>query len=311
LAEALQRDAAFVLAEDEGQLGVATPDRFFAPYFVEDGVGTWTELNLSIVEVAASIVGEACLGMIAYDAAATDDAGLSELADAYDDSSDFRVVVWPTDLDEHRAAGDDLARYAEFVRRLAASDRQPVAAYGGFFAVLLQFKGLAGFSHGLGYGDKRDLEPVLGGGLPPARYYLPGLRDGVSPADLPLLVRGMNESDVLSLVCDCAICSGLLEQGGVPRFLAELTDTEEHVNARRRVVSVATPKVYKLTRYHFLQARAHEVAWVSETESWADVESIVRAGSEWVADRLGSRAVAHIERWLVAARPSKEDPEAT
>jgi hypothetical protein len=303
LASALRDDAAFLLAEDEGQLAVATPDRYFAPYFVEDGLGTWTETNLRMLQRAVDLVGEACVALLAYDALAVDDDAAVLLASSYADAGEFNVVIWPTDLDEHKAAQDDLTRYASIVRSLAESGHSPIAAYGGFFAVLLQFKGLAGFTHGLGYGDKRDLEPVLGGGLPPARYYLPGLRDGVAPADLPFLVRGLTEAQVLAQVCDCAICQGLIERGGVANFLSELTDTDEHVNVRGRITSVATSRVYKLTRYHFLQARAKEVAWVGDARDWASVQETVRSASDWVRVRLGSRSIAHIERWLTAAAP--------
>ena len=253
LRRALDSDAAFLSSPIAA--GLAAPSRILAPYFVEDFVTGWSPTNLLLL----GFVDSDALAMCAYDSRRARQENVVNLANQFAEQQ-HDVVIWPTDFDEHRSDTDELRRYAYLVGRLAASGRSPRAAYGGFFALLLAFRGLVGLTHGVGYGDKRDLEPVVGGGLPPARFYLPAVRDLVSISDLVLLASGLTDGEFLSEVCDCTICRGLLSRGGVGGLVASLTETEDRTSSSRRVVAVSTPRVYSLTRFHFLEARAREVS---------------------------------------------------
>jgi hypothetical protein len=307
LQAALVENAVFIEGDAAGEHDASLlPDLLFAPYFVDDFTGTWNQVNLDALAIGAEIAGTKAAAILAWTSHVARPDQLMQLARAYADSEIRTVFLWPTDLDEHRAAVPALEDYAETVRII--SEKKTVhASYGGFFAILLSYRGLSGVSHGVGYGDKRDLEPVGGGGLPPARYYLRAVRDGVSLGSLPIIVAGLTQSEFLRRVCDCAICVGLLQAGGVRGLVQELTATELRTTPNRGLIEVATPRVYQLTRFHFLLNRHREFDEVQRL-GFPEIASGMREDAAWIAGRLGPQVVRHIEGWLEVANPGRSLP---
>ncbi|AZH77194.1 hypothetical protein CSX12_01320 [Microbacterium sp. Y-01] len=76
------------------------------------------------------------------------------------------------------------------------------ALYGGFFSVLLGSYGLAGSSHGIGFGESRDWVELPSSGAPPARYYVPRLHRYVA-VDLAEIIWSQFPD---LIVCDCREC---------------------------------------------------------------------------------------------------------
>jgi hypothetical protein len=297
LGDTLSEDAAFVLGDLEPRVAAALPEWTFAPYFINDYKQDWLSVNIRSLELAEDEPGPSVAAVLAYDTRRSSREYLLSTALAYGDEVSRATFVWASNLDEHRSAMDQLADYACLVRQLASQGQRPIAAYGGFFGMLLSFRGMTGVAHGVGYGDRRDLEPVVGGGLPPATFYVRSIRDAVSVGDLTFLAADLTEADFRRWICDCTICEGLLARGGVSGLIASLTETDDHISEKGNLVSIATPRVYQLTRFHYLLNRAEEVRWVSSSDL-DTVAGELRAGAGWASQRLGPAALGHIDRWL-------------
>lgn len=295
LSRALAENVEFLGTEDVANL---VPALILAPYFVDEFDGVWGTINRRSLEFAAEVAGERAGGVIAYDSRSADEGRLRDLAKAYSDAPVQNYFVWPTDLDEHHAAEITLSSYAAFVERLVGAGKSLVAFYGGFFALLLSYRGLSGVSHGVAYGDKRGMEPVAGGGLPPPMYYVRAVRDVIRIGDLPILAAGLSPEEFRERLCNCVICDGLLKQGGVDKVIDELTQTEYRTTARGELREVFAGSVYKLVKFHFLLNRADEVHEVSQPLE--QVTGRMTREASWVASRLGPRSVAHITRWIKA-----------
>lgn len=167
---------------------------------------------------------------------------------------------------------------------------------------MLAFRGMRGLAHGPGYGDKRNLEPVTGGGVPPAMFYLRPLRDSIPVGSLPAVIGTLSEAEYREQVCGCPICSGLLKHG-VSGLVAQLTETELRATPVRGPIEVSTPFVYRACRFHFMFNRAAEVEHVNSLTLFGELESELHDNRDWIAARLGRGAARHLDLWLTAANP--------
>lgn len=303
LRQALDENADFVGSPLHAESQWLTPARIVAPYFVDDASSRWREINLQMIGQTVAQRRESAAGMVAFDATDLNDVMAEQLARHYGQTGATTLWTWPADLDEHSSATSVLGAYAFLVQRLTVQGVRVLAAYGGFFALLLTYSGLAGLSHGLGYGDKRRVEPVVGGGLPPARYYLWPLRDSVSMATFAVVCAGLTDAEYRTYICSCPICDGLLRSGGVSNLIAELTASELRPSPSRGMVEVATPRVYRMSRFHFLFNRRREVELMRAAIPYEELSQQLMAEGEWVAERIGWNAVRHLERWIRAATP--------
>jgi hypothetical protein len=297
IGNALADDAAFLTSELSDRAKWVGPHATLAPYFVEDFRDGWRNVNVRSLSTHASATRDLRGGAIGVDSRQLTPQNIAELAGTYAETDLDQAFMWLTNFDEHAATVGQLAGYARLTQFLASQGKAMMASYGGFYSLLLAFRGLAGSSHGIGYGDKRDLEPLVGGGLPPARYYLRPVRDFVSLADLGLVAAGISEDEFRSRICQCTICEGLLREGGVDGLIEQFTETEDRLTATGRVVAVATPRAYRLTRFHYMSVRAEEFDLIRNTETLNLVLGTLVAESRWVEGRLGLRATAHIGRW--------------
>ncbi len=298
LESALAEDVAFIT----GGMAGLRPHFLIPPYFVNSAPDDWIDVNTEAIRLAAP-VAESMLALFAYDSRRVTGQSLVSLGLRYADSDAMKLLIWPTNLDEHRSAGSVLGDYASVVRQLTRAGKRVTAAYGGFFGLLLAFAGMSGVVHGVGYGDKRDLEPVVGGGLPPATYYVRALRDAVPVGDLAFLVRGLSVDDFKRWVCDCVICSEILSAGGVERLVRDYSETEDRQSASGDMLAVPTARVYRATRFHYLANRAREFEWIGTAHSFEEVKRLLLEEERWAAGRLGIPATSHIRRWIDAIEP--------
>ncbi len=266
--------------------------------------GNWREINLALIAATAKLVGDLAVGVVAFDSRQATMGTASELAVAYGAAPVGELMLWPTNFDEHNSPRASLEMYASLVRQLAGAGKKPIASYGGFYAMMLSYLGMEGVSHGLGYGDKRDLEPIVGGGLPPARFYLRAVRDSIGMGELAVVAAGLSEDVFRRDVCDCVICDGLLRRGGVTHLITEFTKTETRRTPVRGLMEIATPRVYRMARFHFLENRGREIDEVRESASFDDLATGVLQRSVWAKAKLGAAAVAHLQRWVETARPN-------
>lgn len=179
------------------------PEYILPPYFMTNGRDGWWEASGRLWQRTlhhAALAGAE--GMVRRVVATTDAAALEQLLPGIDDPE---VVIWVSNLDEFRLESEAaLVSYSRAIAGAGASGQRLFALYGGFFAVLVSRFGLAGASHGIGFGEHRDWVELPSSGAPPARYYVPRLHRyvGVDIAttiwqQFPELIR-----------CDCSECRG-------------------------------------------------------------------------------------------------------
>jgi len=248
LNEAISQSVDFLMAETE--IEPLVPTRFIAPYFHLSGDLEWLPINIALANRACNIEPATwvvvCLDSVLLDSTTIIDSLVSE----YSSLTTPGYLLWATDFEEERATGGQIRGLQHLIRGLSQNEaKQVINMFGGYFSCLLADCGLTGISHGLGYGERRDIIPVLGGGLPPAKYYLPAIHQHIRIDQFAAIVSELDDNS-FPQVCNCAICSGLLRQG--LRYLTQqytAIDTKI-VNGRYR--QVATPQVYRLTRFHYL-----------------------------------------------------------
>jgi hypothetical protein len=127
---------------------------------------------------------------------------LGELLTGVD--GDERVVVWVSGLQELEYSDDSLEAYGRALAEASKRGQDTFALYGGFFSVLLASVGLAGSSHGIGYGEYRDWIELPQSGPPPARYYLRQLHRYVSQE----MAYQIWLRDRALVECRCQECQG-------------------------------------------------------------------------------------------------------
>jgi hypothetical protein len=167
--------------------------------------------------------------------------------------------------------------------------------YGGYFSALLQDEGMVGISHGVGYGEKRDVVPVLGGGLPPAKYYLRAIHHDVYIHEMLQLAEELDERTFQGEICDCTICSGLIARGGLQLLRDEFGATEERPYGGG-FRSAPTGRVYRLTRFHYLENKHRELADIAAGDRVSLVQRLGE-GYDRFSRYLGHGRLGYLIRW--------------
>ena len=103
----------------------------------------------------------------------------------------------------------------------------------------------------------------------------------------------------MSDICDCVICSRLLERG-VPTLLHTFSQTQEKVTAWG-LRPFATPAVYKLARFHYLHNRHIELQHINSTSTtWGELLSQMTDAYEQFSPLLGGTDLTYLLVWQEA-----------
>lgn len=273
------------------------PVRLVAPYFFNDPSQNWLDVNHELAEVSCALApGDLPVwAVVSFDGRALDRReDLESLVEAYRSTECAGFLFWPSGFDDIRATPGQIVGYRWLVRELCA-DRPGRAMYGGYLSALLKDEGLDGLSHGVGYGARKGVTPVVGGGMPPARFYLRAIHDNISISEMIRLARGLNESQFRQTICDCTICSGLIESGGVDLLRAEFGAAEDR-RYGHQIRSVPIPRVYRLTRFHYIENRHMELTDVAQ-KTRADLLRDLESGYDMYAAGLGSSRLDYLHWW--------------
>lgn len=280
------------------------PSKLIAPYFFVpfDEDGGWAELNCLLVREAAecsqSEYARGVFALICFDSLMLDRGfAIDKLVTLYSQLPCEGFALWPTSFNEQRATAGQVAGLAQLVSSLALSGRPIISMYGGYFSAALASLGLTGISHGVGYGEQRDVVPVVGGGLPPAKYYLPDIHEEVYIHDLVSLARDLDETQFQQTICRCVICRGLL-QGGVNGLLDQYGEIVRRPYGNS-FKDFAAPTVYRLTRFHFMQNRSRELRELPARNRAEIAAQLIDAYNRF-AGPLGSNRVTFLRTWASA-----------
>jgi hypothetical protein len=168
--------------------------------------------------------------------------------------------------------------------------------HGGYFSLLLCKFGLSGISHGVGYGEQKDVVPVIGQSTPTVRYYLPPIhsRLGVPPIERCFAALGITSvQDFYKRVCDCVVCKGVVKIS-LREFSAFGETRRSRPEARR---PAQTPAAAKRCRFHFLLRRIKERDELKIKPLEECLDQLLRASATWGVQPATQSDCQHLRRW--------------
>lgn len=204
--------------------------------------------------------------------------------------------LWISRFQEENEQDQLLEKYLSVANKVSKSGKQIFNMHGGYFSLLATHKGLTGMSHGVGYGEQKDVMPVVGKGIPTVRYYLPPVykRTGIPEIQRSFsAIEVKSVEDFISKICDCAICRGILKKD----LDAFKEFGEIHYSSEDAKRQAQTPAAAKKCRYHFLLTRAKELKRVREVTLDTLIEDIDNAYASWSRSKVMEGSLEHIERW--------------
>jgi hypothetical protein len=291
--EALEANEVFLEPGLEG----FPPVRLISPYFYNDETVGWLDVNRRLAD--ASVEGGSgteVWAVVSFDGLLLDRReDIDKLAESYGSVGCSGFLFWPADFEETRATMGQIVGLRRLVASLCSVGRSGIMLYGGYFSALLQDEGMAGISHGVGYGEKRDVVPVLGGGLPPAKYYLRAIHDDIYIHEMLQVAEELDERTFQSEICDCTICSGVIARGGLQLLRDEFGATEERPYGGG-FRSAPTGRVYRLTRFHYLENKHRELAEIAAGDRPSLVQRLGE-GYDRFSSYLGHGRLGYLIRW--------------
>lgn len=278
--------------------GIPPPTHVIAPYFYLEPSRQkeWMRASWSLLKAASSRGGNIPVFAIlcAPKESLGDDGFLNEVAQQIPQSGAAGVWLWFSKLDEHLASQKELSNLKKLTRSLA-SRIKVLNLHGSFFSMGLSLHGMQAIAHGVGYGEQKDVVPVVGQSTPTVRYYLPSLhaRFGVPQIERGFSTVGVRTpADFFEKVCGCVICRGVI--GPSLSNFREFGEMHYSTSSSRRAAQ--TPAAAKRCRFHFLLCRLQERDSL-KGKSMEAVAQNIRAGADrWKGTTVASEA-DHAEIW--------------
>lgn len=276
------------------------PAAVLAPYFyVEPGnTNDWLDANLSLMATTAGLDLDVPVhAVLCADLAhLTDSTTLERLRHELPLTGVEGVWLWFSGFFEDAASESALRSYGNLVAALA--ERMEVhAMHGGLFSLLLSKRGMTGVSHGIGYGEQKNVVPVIGQSIPMVRYYLPSLAKRLG---VPSLERAFDALGVLTpedfheRVCGCTVCRGVVSSS-----LDEFSSFGDmHFSRPSATRPSQTPAAAKRCRFHFLLARLRERDDIRNMELVALMARLRQAEQEWGQQPSLRGESAHLRKWI-------------
>jgi hypothetical protein len=283
------------------------PSFVFAPYFYipygHSGWREWRDLNLGLASTFAKLDGEIEKhGVICIDDSILDDEERwLRICKAFMDTGLPAFWLWLSALGEEKTNESRLKVLANSIEEFESAGRKVYNMHGGYLSALLSKKGLTGFSHGVGYGESKDVVPVIGVVVPTVNYHYPPLhiRTSIIDVERALSELGISDADDFhAKVCECTVCKGVIAGD-----LKNIRQFGEFVLKVGNVRESQTPDSAKKCRLHFLLARRKEIDHVSELTA-ADLKQELRDTADEYAALPGYLTLQakgrHLKTWAKA-----------
>lgn len=281
---------------------VPLPAALIAPYFYcePSAANDWLSLNLRLAAAAGAHTSTVPKhAVICADVQHLHDpAFIARLRTELPRTRVNGVWLWFSRFAEDEADLSELQVFRSLVTDLNAAGLKVYNLHGGYFSLALSKFGLAGISHGMGYGEQKDVIPVIGQGIPTVRYYLPALhkRLGVPQIQRAFPAIGVvTAADFHTKVCDCAVCKGIVVKGAADFRLFGETQLSASKESE-----IQTPQSAKRCRFHFLVNRIKERDTIPSL-SIADIQRHLDvASTTWGAQPTLKGSATHLMRWRAA-----------
>lgn len=274
------------------------PSVLMVPYFSIDQARTWYSTNVALVSDAVALrIGLPTYAVVSIDRSLLQDSdALATIAQGYRGTQVDGFFIWISDLVEQKIGKQELSNLIRFLQDLCSDGRPIYNMYGGYLSALLSVFGMTGLCHGVGYGERRSIVPVLGGGVPPAKYYLPPLHQTFVFAVAESILVGLSTDEYYSDICSCPVCKNVIEndfQGNFERY------GESELKGMGRggtPVFRQTANSVRFCRGHYLVARFLELQQVRVS----DAESLIsqlRSAEQKYRHSSGFPATGYLSVW--------------
>jgi len=263
------------------------PSFVFAPYFYipypQADWREWRDLNVKLASTFAELDGEIEKhGVICIDQKILDDHDRwLRICKTFIKTGLPAFWLWLSPLNEEKITDSRLQALAEGIDAFEDADRKLYNMHGGYLSALLSKRGLTGFSHGVGYGESKDVVPVIGVIVPTVNYHYPPLhiRTAIIDIESALSELGIFDADDFhAKVCDCTVCKGVI--AGDLKNLRQFGDLILKVGNLKKS---QTPDSAKKCRLHFILARRKEMDHVSELTAEELKEELKDIATEYAA----------------------------
>ena len=281
---------------------IPRPSALFAPYFYCDPEHwrEWLSVNVALATAAASQGhSQPIHAIICAEASMLGNAEfLAAVEIAYKDIGLKGLWFWFSRFSEERATLAELKAFRALVETMARVC-EVYNLHGGFFSLALAASGMVGVSHGIGYGEQKDVVPVIGQSTPTVRYYLPALHRRLGVLEIErcfdsLGVRTVD--DFYEKICDCVVCRGIVASD-VRQF--EVFG-ERHLSVPTSKRLAQTPAAAKRCRFHFLVNRLRERDQLGR-EPMKDILAMLdRNARAWEVQPSVGTDAQHLDRWRTA-----------
>jgi len=280
-----------------------TPTAVFAPYFYIEPSNhdAWTRINLHLATLTTAMdpglpVHAVILADVEF---LRKPEFLNGLAKNLPRTGVTGVWLWFSNLVEHTAETLVLDSFRSLISNISDSGLKVFNMHGGYFSLVLSKYGLAGTSHGVGYGEQKDVMPVIGQSTPTVRYHLPGIHKRVGVPDIQRCFEPLGietPADFHEHVCDCVICKGVVNES-IDDFEA-FGDMRFSTPTSRR--QAQTPAAAKRCRFHFLMSRLRERDEVSKVKLSEIRAQLGAAEKTWGRFPSLQDTCRHLGRWQKA-----------
>jgi hypothetical protein len=289
---------------------IGKPAAVFAPYFfihdtwAEEGLKTAIELAARTSALKPSVPVHALI--CASGSILSNAAHVKYLIDELPKSNVSGVWLWFDGFEEREAPLDRLVALRNIMRGLNGKI-EIFNLHGGYYSLLLAHDGLTGISHGVGYGERKSVQQVIGAAAPTVRYYLPPIKMRIGVPDIQRCFQDVGirtAADFYSKVCDCQICKGIV---GTDPLRFEAFGQKHRANYDS-TKDTQTPAAAKMCRYHFLINRFKERAAISQLNAADRAKHVQSTAAGWrdciaLQQHLGVAGTdGYLELWAKALR---------
>lgn len=157
---------------------IGPPKVVFAPYFYKESgnksISLDTLLEMASLTVNLNLKIPVHTIICADESYLLDSSFINHLKNNLPKTGVNGVWFWFSIFNEKVADGTRLNNFRVLVEELS-DEMEVYNMHGGYFSLALCKYGMNGISHGIGYGEQKDVLPVIGQSIPTVRYYLPDL----------------------------------------------------------------------------------------------------------------------------------------
>jgi len=310
------------------------PEFLIAPYFYlnpnDMDFKKWLNLNVIFINKSIDITktqlnGCSVFGQIVINKDILKNKNTMELvSEGYKNCNCDGFTIWVDGFNEHEESQDILDGFIYFLHSIRKFHKKPIYnMYGSFFSVLLTHRSiqlLNGVSHGMEYGEYREVYPV-GGGLPVSRYYYMPLhhRKDFTKAFYLLeynkiintsLKNWGNTERYFKEVCKCEQCLEILNKD-MSDFIKFESDRYYEVRSKNNNIirrKKASPETKENCLYHYLLCKKMEFSMICKMNIKEELEKLKSEKDKYLNNTfLDEDELDYIDHWYNVINNLQED----